>query len=134
MVTMKINYTGKLRTEAIHIKSGSTLITDAPVDNMGKGEAFSPTDLLCAALGSCMLTTMDIAAQKNGFELHFVSMEATKIMASDPRRVAEVQIKMNLSAGKYTDEQKATIERAALNCPVARSLHPELKQEVEFNY
>jgi uncharacterized OsmC-like protein len=88
MVTMKINYTGNLRTEAIHLKSGNTIITDAPVDNMGKGEAFSPTDLLCASLGTCMLTTMDIAAQKNGFKMEFVSMEATKIMASDPRRVA----------------------------------------------
>jgi putative redox protein len=134
MATMKINYTGNLRTEAIHIKSGSTIITDAPVDNMGKGEAFSPTDLLCASLGTCMLTTMDIAAQKNEFRLHFVSMEVTKVMASDPRRVAEILVVMDLSAGKYSAEQKEIIEKAALNCPVAKSLHTGLKQEVNFNY
>jgi uncharacterized OsmC-like protein len=131
---MKINYTGNLRTEAIHLKSGNTIITDAPVDNMGKGEAFSPTDLLCASLGTCMLTTMDIAAQKNGFKMEFVSMEATKIMASDPRRVAEVKINMDLSAGNYTDEQKEILEKAALNCPVAQSVHPDLKQDVNFKY
>jgi putative redox protein len=134
MATMKINYTGNLRTEAIHIKSGNSIITDAPVDNMGKGEAFSPTDLLCASLGTCMITTMDIAAQKNDFQLHFVSMEVTKIMASEPRRVAEVQIYINLSEGKYSDEQKTIIEKAALNCPVAKSLHTDLKQDVKFNY
>lgn len=134
MATMKINYTGNLRTEAIHIKSGSTIITDAPVDNMGKGEAFSPTDLLCASLGTCMLTTMDIAAQKNEFRLHFVSMEVTKVMASDPRRVAEILVVMDLSAGKYSAEQKEMIEKAALNCPVAKSLHNGLNQEVNFNY
>jgi putative redox protein len=134
MATMKINYTGNLRTEAIHIKSGNSIITDAPVDNMGKGEAFSPTDLLCASLGTCMLTTMDIVAQKNDFELHFVSMEVTKIMASEPRRVAEVQISINLSDGNYSDEQKIFIEKAALNCPVAKSLHPDLKQQIKFNY
>ncbi|MGI8892874.1 MAG: OsmC family protein [Bacteroidia bacterium] len=131
---MKINYTGNLRTEAIHLKSGGTIITDAPVDNMGKGEAFSPTDLLCASLGTCMLTTMDIAAQKNEFKMDFVSMEATKIMVSDPRRVAEVIINIDLSAGSYTDEQKEILEKAALNCPVANSIHPDLKQEVNFKY
>ena len=134
MATIKATYNGNLRTEAIHIQSGNIIITDAPVDNMGKGEAFSPTDLLCASLGTCMLTTMDIAANKNGFEMAFVSIEITKKMASDPRRVAEILIEMDLSASTYYDEQKEILEKAALNCPVAKSLHPDINQEVNFNY
>lgn len=134
MATIKAKYIGNLRTEAIHIQSGKDLITDAPVDNMGKGEAFSPTDLLAASLGTCMLTTMGIAAQKNGFELQIVTTEITKIMASNPRRVDEVQITIDLSEGNYTDEQKAILENAALNCPVAKSVHPDLKQTVDFRY
>ena len=130
---MKINYTGQLRTEALHIQSGNKLITDAPTDNMGKGEAFSPTDLLCASLGTCMLTTMGIAAQKNDFTLQFVSMEVTKVMASDPRRVAKVIIVIQLE-DNYSSQQKEILENAALNCPVAKSLHPELEQDVEFKY
>lgn len=134
MATIKANYSGNLRTEAIHIQSGKTLITDAPVDNMGKGEAFSPTDLLATSLGTCMLTTMAIAAQKNGFEMQNVSIEITKIMASNPRRVDEVQISMDLTDTAYTEEQKSILESAALNCPVAKSLHADLKQTVDFIY
>ena len=134
MATIKAKYTGNLRTEANHIQSGKNLITDAPVDNMGKGEAFSPTDLLAASLGTCMLTTMGIAAQKNGFQMQIVSIEITKIMASNPRRVDEIQVTMDLSDSNYTDEQKSILENAALNCPVAKSLHPDLKQTVDFNY
>lgn len=134
MATIKAKYTGNLRTEANHIQSGKNLITDAPVDNMGKGEAFSPTDLLAASLGTCMLTTMGIAAQKNGFQMQIVSIEITKIMASNPRRVDEIQITMDLSDTNYTDEQKSLLENAALNCPVAKSLHHDLKQTVDFNY
>jgi uncharacterized OsmC-like protein len=134
MATIETIYLGGLRTEAKHVLSGNTLITDAPLDNKGKGEAFSPSDLLSASLGSCMLTIMGIAAQEHGIDIDGSSCSITKIMAAEPRRVSEIQINFNFPAINYSDKQKLILERAAKNCPVAKSLHPDLIQNVSFNF
>ena len=134
MATIETIYLGGLRTEAKHVLSGNTLITDAPLDNKGKGEAFSPSDLLSASLGSCMLTIMGIAAQEHGIDIDGSTCSITKIMAAEPRRVSEIQISFNFPAINYSDKQKIILERAAKNCPVAKSLHPDLIQNVRFNF
>lgn len=134
METIRSAYEGNLRTNAIHIQSGEKIITDAPKDNQGKGEAFSPTDLLAASLGSCMMTIMGIHARKNNFNIDGVSAKITKIMAQNPRRVSEVIIEFDMPVYDFTEEQKKLLEEVALNCPVAKSIHPDLKQTVKFNY
>lgn len=134
MATIETIYLGELRTEAKHVLSGNTLITDAPLDNQGKGEAFSPSDLLSASLGSCMFTIMGIAAQEHGIDIDGSTCSITKIMASEPRRVSEIQIQFNFPPINYSDKQKIILERAAKNCPVAKSLHPDLVQNVKFNF
>ena len=134
MVTMTGIYLGDLRTEATHLKSGNTIITDAPPDNNGKGEAFSPTDLTCASLNSCMMTLMGMLAQREGIDLKGLRSEIVKIMASNPRKIEEVRIRFyhpNLIA---TDVQKEKLKRAALTCPVALSLNDSLKQSVIFDF
>lgn len=133
-MTIKTIYKGELRTEATHLQSGATIITDAPTDNHGKGEGFSPTDLLCASLGSCMLTIIGIAAGVHGFSIDGTSVEITKIMNPTPRRVGEIVVVFNFPKNGYTDKEKKIIEAAAASCPVAMSLHPDLKQNVTFNY
>lgn len=133
MATVEITYTGNLRTEPVHVKSGQQIITDAPVDNQGKGEAFSPTDLLATSLGSCMLTVMGIAAQTHSIQIDGTTASVTKIMAENPRRVAEVQVNFNFPK-TYTDKEKKILEHAALTCPVHLSLHPDLKKTVSFNW
>ncbi len=134
MATIQTTYLGELRTEATHVYSGNKTITDAPLDNQGKAESFSPTDLLTASLGSCMITIMGIAAREHGINIEGTTCTLTKIMASDPRRVSEIQVDLNFPKGDYTDREKAILERSALNCPVAKSLHPDLVQKVTFNY
>ncbi|MFN8166356.1 MAG: OsmC family protein [Bacteroidia bacterium] len=134
METIRTIYLGELRTEAEHVKSGVKLITDAPPDNQGKGESFSPTDLLSASLGSCMLTIMGIAARTHQINMDGVSMKITKIMASNPRRVSEVVVEFDMKDHVYTDKEKAILENAAHTCPVALSLHPDLKQTVSFKF
>jgi putative redox protein len=134
MVTMKGIYLGELRTEATHLKSGNKLITDAPPDNNGKGEAFSPTDLTCASLNSCMMTLMGILAQREQIDLKGLRSEIVKVMASDPRRIAEIHVNFFHDGLVATDVQKEKLKRAALTCPVALSLHPSIKQEVTFNF
>jgi putative redox protein len=134
MKTSKINYMGNLRTEATHLRSGQTIITDAPPDNNGKGEAFSPTDLLATSLGSCMLTIMGIAAEKHTINIEGTSLEITKIMASDPRRVSEIIVEFKMPENSFSDKEKKILENAAYTCPVAKSLSSELKQTVIFNY
>lgn len=134
MATIETTYLGDLRTEATHVFSGNKTITDAPLDNKGKAESFSPSDLLTAALGSCMITIMGIAAREHGINIDGTTCSLTKIMASDPRRVSEVQVVLNFPEGKYTEKEKAILERSALTCPVAKSLHPDLLQNVTFNY
>jgi len=134
MPTVETVYSGKLRTRARHVASGLEIITDAPVDNMGQGEAFSPTDLLAASLGSCMLTVMGIACRKHGIEMDGTSLKVTKLMTSNPRRVSEIRIEMKFPDVDYTGEQKEILEKTALTCPVALSLHPDIKQDVSFIY
>jgi uncharacterized OsmC-like protein len=134
MATIETTYIGELRTEATHVFSGNRIITDAPLDNQGKAEAFSPTDLLSASLGSCMFTIMGIAAREHGIQIDGTTCSITKIMAADPRRVSEIQILFNFPDIRYTDKQKLILERAAIHCPVAKSLHPDLVQNISFNF
>ncbi len=134
MATIKTQYQGDLRTKAIHIASGNEIITDAPLDNKGRGEAFSPTDLLATALGSCMITIAGMAAQEHGFSIDGTTLDITKIMASNPRRVAEIIVELHFPENNYTGNQKKIIREACINCPVAKSLHPDLKQTIIFNF
>lgn len=134
MSTSKITYNGDLRTTSVHQRSKKEIITDAPVDNKGKGEAFSPTDLLANSLGNCMLTIVGIAANEHGFNIDGATCEITKIMAEQPRRVAEIVVDLQFPANDYSEKNKAIIERSANTCPVIYSLHPDIKKTVTFNY
>ena len=133
MNTAEIQYTGNLRTQAIHLKSGIEIISDAPTDNNGKGQAFSPTDLLATSLVSCMITIMGIAANKRNIRMDNVKAEMRKFMASDPRRVRRIEIEINIKEN-WSEEEKKILEYAAINCPVAKSLNSEIEQKVVFNY
>lgn len=134
MTTIKTIYLGDLRTENEHLQSGNKVITDAPTDNQGKGEFFSPTDMLATALGSCIMTIMGIKARDNGIDLKGTKVDVTKIMASDPRRVAEVIIEFDFPKKDYTEEEKMIVESVAGTSPVPLSLHPDLKQTIRFNW
>jgi len=134
MKTAETIYIGGLRTKALHVRSGNILITDAPVDNQGKGEYFSPTDLIATALGSCILTTVGIVAGRENFNIDDTAIAITKIMADNPRRIGEIIVEINFPPNEYTDLQKKLIEATARGCPVARSLHPDVKQTMIFNY
>lgn len=134
MKTSEIVYKGNLRTEATHLKSNNTLITDAPVDNQGKGDAFSPTDLVATALGSCMLTIIGIKARDNNFDISNCKVEITKIMLSNPRRIDEVIVEFDFHGKSYSDKEKQLIENAAKTCPVALSLNKDIKQTIKFNF
>lgn len=134
MITAETIYNGALRTTTTHTLSGTQLITDAPPDNQGKGESFSPTDLLAVSLGTCMLTVMGIAARKHSISIDGARVEVKKLMNLNPRLVAEIRIKIFMPAFIYSDEHKELLERTARYCPVALSLHPDLKQTIEFFY
>jgi putative redox protein len=134
MPTITAAYSGSLRTEAVHVKSGNTIITDAPPDNNGKGEAFSPTDLVSAALGSCMMTVMGILAEREGIKLEGLTSEVTKIMDSNPRKIKEIQISFTHPSLSASDLQKEKLKRAALSCPVALTLSDTVKQTIHFNF
>lgn len=129
METIHTIYNGELRTTAKHLQSGNTLITDAPKDNHGKGEAFSPTDLLAASLGSCGISIAGIAAKTHGFNIDNTEVKITKIMAANPRRVAEIHIEYFFPKNNFSDKEKQIIEKAIHTCPVAISLHPDLIQK-----
>lgn len=132
MTTATITYQGELRTQAIHVKSNTQIITDAPTDNHGKGEAFSPTDLLATSLASCMLTIMAIKADAKELDMTGSHAAVTKVMQANPRRVAEVNITLTVK-GIPEDAQKLMME-VAKSCPVAQSLHPDLVQSVVFDF
>jgi uncharacterized OsmC-like protein len=134
METAKSVYLGGLRISATHLRSGNTLITDAPVDNKGKGEAFSPTDLLATSLGNCMMTIIGIAAQTHGFNVDGTVMHITKIMAENPRRVAEVVVEFDFPPIAYSEKEKAIIWHSARTCPVHLSLHPDLVKTIRMNF
>jgi putative redox protein len=132
-VEIQGEYTGGLRMELTHGPSATAIRTAAPTDNQGDGSSFSPTDLLAASLGACMVTTMAIVAQREGIPFEGASFRLAKHMRSDPRRVAAVPVRIRMPAG-LTAEQRARLEDIARSCPVARSLSPEVEQEVEFEY
>jgi uncharacterized OsmC-like protein len=132
--TATLEYLGDLQLRATHTRSGQEFVTDAPVDNNGKGSAFSPTDLLASSLGLCMITIMGIAARTSGFNIDGTKARVTKIMASDPRRVGEVILELDFPAINYTEREKQIIRQCAKICPVSQSLHPDLKQTVIFNF
>jgi len=134
MTQIKSAYLGELRTEAVHLKSANRIITDAPTDNHGKGEAFSPTDLVCAALGSCMATIMGIYARNHGINLPQFSYVTQKIMQANPRKISKVRLHFTFSPNNLSEGEKEALRHAALNCPVALSLHPELVQETTFDF
>ncbi|MHB8208486.1 OsmC family protein [Mucilaginibacter sp.] len=133
MATIETTYLGDLRTEATHLQSGTKIITDAPTDNQGKGEAFSPTDLLAESLAGCILTTMAIAARTHNINMDGTKAEVTKVMAPNPRRVAEIIINIKFPL-EYTDKEKKILELAAYGCPVHVSLHPDLKKTIDFGW
>jgi len=130
METAKTKYLGDLRTEIVHLRSGSVITTDAPVDNKGKGENFSPTDLVASALGSCIFTIMGIAAREHAFSIDGTSCKITKIMADNPRKIGEIKIDFDFTAGSYTDKQKKILEYCVKTCPVALSLNESVFQNV----
>lgn len=133
MITSKVKYLGELRTEAIHLQSGSVINTDAPKDNHGKGEAFSPTDLVATALASCMISVMGIVALKEGITAtQGTTAEVTKVMYAEPRRIGEIHITLTFPKNNYSEKEKKMYEHAAHTCPVAKSLHPDLKQIITF--
>jgi len=133
MHQIEIEYKGKLRTESVHLKSGQKLITDAPVDNKGKGEAFSPTDLTASALGSCMLTIMGIVAERRDIDISGVRAEIEKVMGANPRRIIQIIINIYFQI-KLTKHEKKIFEKSALSCPVHRSLHPDTEILTQFHY
>lgn len=136
MPTSKIVYLGDLRTQATHLQSNETIITDAPVDNNGKGEAFSPTDLAATSLGSCAMTIMGIMAKREGVDFAGSEIEVTKIMSSEaPRRIAKVIVDFTMKTPEaLSEEVKAKYVRAAHTCPVTLSLHPDIEQVFNFNW
>jgi putative redox protein len=135
MATSKVTYLGGLRTQAIHLQSGTEIITDAPVDNQGKGASFSPTDLLATSFANCMLTIMGIAARTHEIDMNGTTAEVTKIMAAEPRRVAEIHVNFSFpKKDEYSDKQKKILAHAALTCPVHYSLHPDIKKPVNFGW
>lgn len=134
MITSKVIYKGELCTSARHIKSNSEILTDAPVDNNGLGRTFSPTDLLATSLASCMITIMGIRANEWSLNIEGTNANVTKIMASNPRRVSEVKLEIEIYNRGLTTAQKQVLQKAALSCPVALSLSDSLKQTVSFSY
>jgi len=134
MITSTVEYKGNLRTEAIHLESGTKIITDAPKDNHGNGESFSPTDLMATSLSSCMLSIMGIVAKRDNIDIVGVKTEVTKIMYSEPRRVGEIHVKLMMPKNNYSEKERKLLEHAAHTCPVAKSLHPDIIQKIEFIY
>lgn len=134
MPTIKETYLGDLRVECVHALSGATLTTDAPIDNQGKGEAFSPTDLCAAALGACAMTIIGIYARNHDVDVTGTTLEINKTMASDPRRIGKIEVIFNMPARDYTNRQKLMIERAAHTCPVRLSLNEDMEQVFVFRW
>jgi len=134
-MTSKVIYQGDLRTALTHLRSGSKVETDAPTDNHGKGERFSPTDLVATALASCMMTLMGIAGNQHDINITGTTCDVEKIMASNPRKIGTIRVQMTVKgAGSYSDKEKKILERAALTCPVYLSLHPDIEKDVHFHW
>jgi putative redox protein len=134
MVKIEIEHTGSLRSKALHIDSGAKIRTDAPLDNGGNGESFSPTDLLATALGTCMTTTMDLYAKRNGFSIAGAKAVVLKHMVSEPsRRIGKLEVVLEMPLSR-SHPQREALQKAALNCPVVKSLSPEIKIPVSFSW
>ena len=133
MTTSTSKYSGELRTHSVHTQSGETYITDAPTDNEGKGEAFSPTDIVATSLANCMMTIMGIVSKRKGLIIEGTEAKIDKFMGTDPRRITEIKIDFYFPLNFSEDERKL-LEKSALNCPVAKSLSSDLKQNIEFHY
>lgn len=133
-MTSSVEYLGSLQTKATHIKSGDTFITDPPVDNNGKGEAFSPTDIVATSLASCAMTIMGMAANNHGIDIDGTTAEVSKHMAADPRRIVGIDVHFIMPSKEYSSKEKSILEHAALTCPVAKSLHPDLSQNLTFKW
>lgn len=132
-MTSTIEYLGDLRCECVHLQSGSRIETDAPTDNQGKGERFSPTDTVCVALATCIITTMAIKGRSMDIDLKGSRLEVTKHMISDPRRIGRIEIRILLhTQSPVSDKDKLILERVGELCPVARSLHPDVEKAVEY--
>ncbi len=130
---IELKYEGKLRVSSIHLQSGDTIITDAPIDNNGKGEAFSPTDTVASALGSCILTIMGIEADKNGINIDGTKLNVTKVMDTNPRRITEIHLEFYFKSS-FLKKEKEILEFQAQCCPVCNSLHSDIKRIVTYNY
>lgn len=133
MTTSTVIYKGRLHTEAKHTKSAQIIETDAPIDNNGMGMAFSPTDLAATSLATCMMTVMGIEAEKKGIEIEMMEAEVYKIMAANPRRISGIKVMVTLKIDG-DESAKEMLKNTGLNCPVALSLHPDLKQDIHFNF
>ncbi len=134
MITIRSEYLGNLRTRQTHLASGSQFMTDAPVDNKGKGEMFSPTDTVCAALSACMMTLMGISAEIHSIDIANMLADVTKVMESNPRRIGKIIIRFYNFSAELTDRQKVILEKAARTCPVALSVSSELEQDIHFDW
>lgn len=132
MHSIEVKYEGDLRCSAIHLKSNNAIVSDAPVDNHGKGEAFSPTDLFCTSLSMCMLTIMGIAAQEKNIRFENITADVTKIMGTEPRRVSEIHLHFHVPALGWNEKEWAIMKNAANTCPVAKSIDPSIKVEVSW--
>ena len=133
MATSNITYVGDLRTVCIHLQSGTQILTDAPTDNHGKGEAFSPTDLVATALGSCMVSIMGIKSKDLNVDLKDSTVSITKVMQAEPRKIAKIEVILNMAI-ETSEKNKTILERAAMTCPVLLSLHPDIEKDVVFNW
>ncbi len=134
MITAQVKYLGDLRTEAVHVKSGQRIVTDAPVDNHGKGEAFSPTDLTSTSLACCMMTIMGIAARTHQIILEGARAEVVKHMANDPRRISRIEISFFMPERDYSSTEKTILEKAAKGCPVCRSISEGVEVTLQFHW
>lgn len=133
MITSKITYNGELRTTCEHVRSGNTFMTDAPVDNNGLGQAFSPTDTVATGLGSCMITVMGMKAKSLDIDLTDTTVEITKHMASGPRRITKIEAKLNLPSD-VSEKHRKILENTANTCPVHYSLHPDIEKIITFSW
>jgi putative redox protein len=134
MITITSKYLGDLRCESVHTPSAKALTTDAPLDNNGKGETFSPTDLLATATLNCMITIMGIKANQSNIDISGTTGKIDKVMASEPRRIGELNIKINVPNKNLTDKEKTILERAAMHCPVMESIAESIKKNVEVTF
>jgi uncharacterized OsmC-like protein len=133
-MTATVTYESNLRTTCLHLQSGSVFETDAPTDNKGKGERFSPTDLIATGLGACLITTMGIKAESMDIALDGAKVEVTKVMVSDPRRIGKIIVHATMPALNLDDKTKEILERVGRTCPVERSLHPDVELAIQFNW